>query len=305
MCQPPFEVWDVSEWEVAVDEMAGQEEKQWLTQPATGVDWLFKPPTDKLGFRQGEDWAEKVSSEIASLISVPCAEVQLAVRDGRPGSISRNLRPQGWEMQSGSLLLADAMPEYQPGTMNIQGRPGHSLQRIAEVLAGAGPPPGVELPSGFRAFDVFAGYMVLDAWIANRDRHDENWSILLTPPGSEFARRLCGSYDQAGGLGFNVRPAECGQRLGRQDGVLSWVRKGTAHRFEHSPAEGPVTLVEHAMAALALAGPETRRFWLDRLANVTHDTVVDLLLRVPNLSDDCRSFAIEVLRINRERLLEC
>ena len=207
-------------------------------------------------------------------------------------------------MQSGSLLLAEAMPEYQPGTMNIRGRPGHSLQRIAEVLAGADPPPELELPSGLRAFDVFAGYMVLDAWIANRDRHDENWSILLTPPGSEFARCLCGSYDQAGGLGFNVRPAERHRRLASPQGVLSWVRKGTAHRFEHSTEEGPVTLVEHAMAALALAGPETRPFWLDRLAKVTHDTVVDLLSRVPNLSDDCRNFAIEILRINRERLLD-
>lgn len=81
---------------------------------ADSMKWLFKPPTEKNGFRQGEDWSEKVRSEIARLISVPCAEIQLAVRSGRPGSISRNLRPQGWEMQSGSLLLAEAMPSSVP-----------------------------------------------------------------------------------------------------------------------------------------------------------------------------------------------
>jgi hypothetical protein len=88
-----YEVLDVSGWEVAADEPAGQEEKKWLVQPDTGVKWLFKPPTEKNGFRQGEDWSEKVSSELAHLISVPCAEVQLAAFSGRAGSISRNLRP--------------------------------------------------------------------------------------------------------------------------------------------------------------------------------------------------------------------
>lgn len=193
-----YEVLDVSRWEVAADEPAGQEEKKWLIQPLTGTKWLFKPPTEKNGFRQGEDWSEKVSSELARLIRVPCAEVQLADLSGRPGSISRNLRPHGWEMQAGSLLLAEADVDYQPGAMKVKGRPGHSLVRIKQSLDGAGPPPGETVPDEFGAFDVFVGFMVLDAWIANRDRHDENWSILLPPPGLSCPTLLCASYDQAG-----------------------------------------------------------------------------------------------------------
>lgn len=31
------------------------------------------------------------------------------------------------------------------------------------------------------AFDVFTGYLLLDAWIANTDRHPHNWGVLRTP----------------------------------------------------------------------------------------------------------------------------
>ncbi|WP_152531374.1 hypothetical protein [Mycobacterium sp. UM_CSW] len=300
-----FEVWDVSRWEVAAYETGGQEEKLWLIEPDTEVRWLFKPPTVKNGFRHGEDWAEKVSSHLAQLIGVPCAEVQFAARyQEQRGSLSRNLLPPDWEMQSGALLLAAADPSYRPGYMKVRGRPGHSLERIALVLAGAGAPPNAVTPQGFDAFDVFAGYMLFDAWIANRDRHDENWSILLPPPGFASGRRLCGSYDHAGALGYNVQEAACAQRLCDHAGVLKWTRKGTAHRFEHSIEAGPVTLVDHAIAALALTSASVRQFWLEQLGQVTQDTVVGLLGRVPNLSDHCRNFAGEVLRTNQGRLLD-
>jgi hypothetical protein len=85
-----FEVWDVSEWEVHSDETEGQEEKWWLIDPATNEIWLFKPPVVKNGVRQGEDWAERVSTELAGAIRIPCAQVQLGVRDGRRGSMARS-----------------------------------------------------------------------------------------------------------------------------------------------------------------------------------------------------------------------
>jgi hypothetical protein len=205
-------------------------------------------------------------------------------------------------MQSGSLLLAEADPSYRPGSMNVKGRPGHSLVAIAEALRDADVPPGSGLPASFTGFDVFAGFMVLDAWIANRDRHDENWSILIPPPTQNSLRRLCGSYDQAGSLGFNVPPPACADRLSRPDGVMSWASRGTAHRFEYDPETGPVTLVDHAVGALALTPTEVRKYWIERVMDVPHDTVVDLLAKVPNLSDHCRNFASEVVRINRRRL---
>jgi hypothetical protein len=35
------------------------------------------------------------------------------------------------------------------------------------------PPEGIQ-----KAVDVFVGYLLLDAWIGNGDRHHENWGIV-------------------------------------------------------------------------------------------------------------------------------
>jgi hypothetical protein len=196
--------------------------------------------------------------------------------------------------------LAAADPSYQT---KLKGRPGHSLERISTVLRDVDPPPSPYIPMDFSSFDVFVGYMVLDAWIANRDRHDDNWAILLPPPGSTENFRLSDSYDQSSSLGYNIRESECAARLSRPDGVEQWARKGTAWRFEHDPAIGPPTLVDHAMTALRMGRPSVRQFWLDNLRGVGVDTVSEVLHRVPELSDACRTFVGEILPINRERLL--
>ncbi|SPM33706.1 hypothetical protein MRAB57_1510 [Mycobacterium rhizamassiliense] len=294
-----FGVWDVSEWEIFSDETEGVEEKYWLIDPTTRQRWLFKPPVVKFDFQQGEDWAERVSTELARLISVPCADVELAHRDGRRGSMSRYLAPPGWDLQPGKLMLAEFDPDY---VSQAKGRPGHSLDRIASALRDGRVDAPFGAPDGFSAFDVFAGYMVLDAWIANRDRHDDNWSILTPPPG-EANYRLCGSYDQSSSLGYNVNPNQRAQLLSEPGGVRRWAAKGTAHRFEHGP-QGPVTLIEHARAALSMCSPAAKTFWIDNIGRVRQDTVNDLLNSVPDLSEQWRTFAIELLHINHGRLLD-
>jgi hypothetical protein len=130
MPRAQFDVWDVSEWEIFSDETEGVEEKYWLIDPVAGDLWLFKPPVVKFGFQQGEDWAERVSTALAQLIRVPCADVELGQRDGRRGSMSRNLTPRGWGLQPGKLLLSEFNPGY---VSQAKGRPGHSLERIAQV----------------------------------------------------------------------------------------------------------------------------------------------------------------------------
>jgi hypothetical protein len=115
MSDAQFTQVDVSSWRVRDEEPAGGDEKEWLTDP-DGQNWLFKPVTEhrREGFVQGENWSEKVSAEIAALLGVPCARVELAVRSGRLGSISLDLKPAAWQLQPGSVLLAQT-PDYIPG----------------------------------------------------------------------------------------------------------------------------------------------------------------------------------------------
>lgn len=292
---------DVSAWREGREEPVGREEKAWLVDEA-GVSWLFKPVTQHETRDQGEDWAEKLTSELAAMVGVPAATVELAVRNGVPGCISRDLRPEAWEMQTGFVLLSQRDIGY-ADRRKTRGRPGHSLNAVRNALEGFLAPPDAEVPAGFDAFDVFVGYLLFDAWIANRDRHDENWSVLLAFPPKEPGR-LAGSYDHAGSLGYNLTDGERQHRLQRAGGVAAWCERGTAWRFEHDPRHSPPTLVHLAARALSLVEPEVRAHWLAGVASVTDQRVAAVVDRIPNLSDPTRTFARKVLSINRRRVLD-
>ncbi|MGH3282775.1 MAG: hypothetical protein ACRDNW_27105, partial [Trebonia sp.] len=219
MSDEPFPVLDVSEWDIVADETSGAEEKYWL-QESAGLLWLFKPVTVKEGHVHGEDWAEKVVSELGCLLGIPCARIELAVFHGRTGSISANLRPEAFELQPGQVLFEVCAV---PGYVHRKGRcsPGHTLENIRTVLDGALPPPSCAVPFEATAYDIFAGYVLLDAWVANRDRHDNNWAVLRPLVASDEPLRLCGSYDHGGSLGFNVTDDARARRLA-EDEVEPW-----------------------------------------------------------------------------------
>ncbi len=294
----PFPIIDATAWEITNVETSGAEAKFWLEQPGTSQRWLFKSVTIKNGHIHGEDWAEKAASHLAGLIGIPCAKIELAVRDGLVGLISANLRPDEYQMQPGQVVLETA---HSPGYMHhSKGKlhPGHSLENICDVLSGAMPPPGCELPFEASAFDVFAGYVVFDAWIANQDRHDNNWSVLSPITAAAGPTRLSGSYDHASSLAFNEQDVRREALLGTPDGVVRWCARGRANRFEGRPG-----LATAAATALHLASREARAYWPDQLRRVSDDDVRHLLARVPRMSDPARMFAARLLEVNRMGVL--
>ncbi len=291
---------DVSGWELFADETAGAEIKHWL-RDGTNRDWLFKNTTVKDGLRYAEDWSEKIASHLAESMTIPNAQIELASRTGHEGIISLNVRPFEYEMQPGQVWMsAMGIEGFKPG--NVKGRPGHSLANIKKSLEGVLPPPDHGFPDGFTAFDAFAGYFVLDAWIANRDRHDENWSVLRPQlPGLES--RVSSSYDLGSSLAFNLSDDEMLARLkGNRNGVRGWVEKGTAHRLECLPGAKPVTLVRAAFDAIKLCNPDAREYWQTRIGNLDLDRAADVVAQVSEMSDVRRRFITELLRINAERL---
>jgi hypothetical protein len=301
-----FQVVDVTDWPVDEFESAGQDEKLWLREPATGSTWLYKPVTRhedwqsrRLDPEQGEDWAEKIASELARLIGLPAAFVELAERHGVRGCISLNLRPRGWELQPGTVLLSEIVPNYDPTPGG--GHVGHTLQNVQRVLEGYTAPLGwPTVPNGLTAFDVFAGYLVLDAWIANRDRHSENWAVLRSA--TEPARScLCPSYDHASSLGYHLTRSKMGEII-RERGVTWWAtRKDTAYRY----ADGKdVRLVDFAHRALHLASSGARQHWLNRVGEVQSSAWEGVVGAVPGMSDAAVTFVLELLEANRRRLVD-
>lgn len=309
MSGEPFERVDVSSWEVVREETSGAEPKWWLREPGTKNDWLFKAVTVKEGHVHGEDWAEKAASHLAGLVGIPCAQVNMATlvnKDAQVesrGSISLNLAPPFFDLLEGRLLL-ERFPEYvhQPGRRG--GHPGHSLENILTVLTDALPPPGLLLSFDAHAFDVFAGYLMFDAWIANTDRHDNNWSILRHATDPDRPIYLCGSYDHASSLGFGVLDAKRVSRLAVPGGMEKWCEKGRASCFEHRTGQPIPTLVSIAKQALEMASPPARDHWLAKLTQVSDPDVQEIMIGIAGMSEPARSFALSVLEINRRRVLD-
>lgn len=152
---------------------------------------------------------------------------------------------------------------------------------------------------GLTAFDVFAGYLVLDALVANQDRHEENWALLrpLVPTGGLL---LAGSYDHGSSLGFNLRDEKRTAHLA--DGTVEeYARRGRAQRFEKA-TDGQLTLVELAHRALDRASAAARERWTSALDAVSDEVLENTVDRIPEMSDPTRRFTLALLIANRRRL---
>ncbi|MFI8527481.1 hypothetical protein ACIGB8_23690 [Promicromonospora sukumoe] len=310
----PFQRVDVTEWLVTGVEKRGSTPSTWLQDPNDDdVRWLHKDTTvPTSGNEQGEDWSEIFSTEVARELGVPVAPVKLCTRGGRRGSISRNIRPQDADLHEGFAVL-EQCPEVigyfphreggravDPNRPDVK-RPGHSLENIQRALVGVQAPPGFNGPTALDGFDVFAGYLTLDALIANRDRHEENWAV-LRPQLTNQVEQLAPSYDHASSLGFNLQDQARERFLADPSALAKWASKGTAYRFEH--VSSPLTLVDLARHALSMSSEAGRHHWTTRVAELTLKTVHDALEggTVPEMSVAACRFARTVLDHNLGRL---
>lgn len=296
---------DVSSWRVEREEAIGGEEKYWLAEPGSDVQWLFKPNkmhiTSSGRWSEHHDVSEKIAGEIGRRLGIPCAHIELAFRNDEAGCISRNLKPRGWELQTGLVLLSGIVPGYVPGTeIGNRDRRGHSLENIQRALRSYGQPPDSGLPDDFDAFETFVGYLVFDAVVANRDRHDENWAV-MRPLRDTLRGTLAGSFDHARAFGSSLREDAMIQKL--EEGIDGWARRGTAWRFEHTHPH-PVTLVELARQALAMVRSDVRTYWLARVDAVGVEDVVQVTGQMPNMSHVLGTFIEKVFATNRRRVLD-
>lgn len=170
-----FPVLDASSWEPGGLEQVGVTQHLWLRHPEDGALHLWKPAAGRRLERR-EHCAEKLASEIAGVLGIPCAHVELAERDGVSGCLSRNLVDDAEEIYAGALFLGGIDPTFDPATRG--GHAAYTVRNVERVLDDVRAPDPAGLPPKTGAFDVFAGYLVFDALVLNRDRHAANWSIL-------------------------------------------------------------------------------------------------------------------------------
>ena len=151
-----------------VIEQLGSKPKFWFRLPGDEQPWLFKYTRDNTG----EDWSEKIASELAKLLAIPAATVELATFMGKRGCASRSFveTKKGFELIHGSEVLAGRVLGYEKEKQ--WGQSGHCIKNIIAAVE-------LTFPTNRRTQNlrVLAGYIVLDALICNTDRHHDNWGL--------------------------------------------------------------------------------------------------------------------------------
>jgi hypothetical protein len=256
----------------------------------------------------GDDWSEKVAEQLFERLDIPHAYYELAVWRGRRGVVSRTFIPSGGRLVVGNELLAHASTSYprRPESVTVFRTPLYTVRRVSALLG----QPRIMLPPGWRppefvhtAADLFTAYLMVDVWIANQDRHDENWGIMVTP---ERALHLVPSFDHASSLGSNERDSVRMERLTTKDkprSIESFVLRARTPFFADSGA--PLTTLE-AFQQCARIHPEAARGWLGRLERITSTDLRALLGEVPRerISESAINFAVRMLELNQRRLLD-
>jgi len=281
-------------------EQVGTKPKFWYLEGDTG--FLFKegrPGT-------GEDWAEKVSSELCDLLGLPHARYEFAVWRGRSGVVSPSFVPKDGHLVHGNELLAKTVKGYP------EARFYHVREHVLRLVLSIVKSPAIHPPPGWGPFagvssslDVFIGYLMLDAWIANQDRHHENWALLVLPPA---AVHLAPTYDHASSLGRNETDESRLDRLRTRDkarSVAAYVARARS-AFYGSPGDTkPLTTLDCFQAARR-SSPTAASAWLRRLRDVDSSRIAQIFERIPpsRISTFAGEFALEILRVNRDRLLE-
>jgi hypothetical protein len=267
----------------------------------------------------GENWSEKVAAEIAACLALPHALYDLAHWQGRRGVVSPTFVPANGRLILGNEIITRLDSNYAPS----QHAKRHKARQhtIGVVLAVLGrsrrvirPPIGFAMPPQLEnAAQIFCGYLLLDALIGNQDRHHENWGLIITPDevGQEktgFALYLAPSFDHASSLGRNESDEERNRRLTTRDhgsSIERYVQRARSAFFEAHESNRQLSTIEAFQEAIAVH-PGAGLYWLDRLEATTRDMYYDILASVPDseISGPAREFALEMLCLNRQRLLE-
>ena len=297
-----FSIYSIAADAAQAEEAMGTKFKFWTRHPALG-NCLFKvarPGT-------GEDWSEKAAAKLCMALDLPHASYELANWQNSygidvPGTLSPQFLQAKTALLHGNDILSGMMSNY-PKDQEY-GLSQHTLDNVFAALAlydlrlpiGCSAPAGVTTPA-----DVFIGYLLLDAWIGNGDRHHENWGFVVQLANGSL--HLAPTYDHASCLGRELQDSKREARL-NQKTIAQYASKSRS-AFYQQESDRKAILTFDAFVIAARRNPLAALSWLNRLENISLSAIEDILKRLPKerLSTAAYDFAVQMLEINQARLL--
>jgi len=307
-------------------ESVGSKRKFWYTQYVQGEDdesnraedWLFKAAREGTG----EDWAEKVASELCSLLNLPCAMYELATwteeKNGEAttwnGVVTRRMEEEQERLTLGNEVLADHVNRYPA----VEGdrfykNPHYTLDIALDVLGSENLDvrlsPEWPVPDAVTSVpEAFLGFLLIDAWIGNTDRHDNNWGVLEKSTSEGPVRTLAPTFDHASSLGRELTDERRREALTTNDKnrtVQAYVGRCRSAFVNAAGSDDTIHPTE-AFRRGADRYPEAASAWIHQLETIASAAVKRIFDRIPEarISDVSTQFALRQLSINRDDLLD-
>jgi hypothetical protein len=229
--------------------------------------------------------------------------MSLQLYNGERGTISPSFIPDKGSLFLGNEVLSQVVSGY---PQDEDSPSQHTVAQVVDTLRGSalGLPRNWTPPDGItNAVEVFVGYLLLDAWIGNTDRHHENWGVIRL----EGQTYLAPTYDHASSLGRTLQDRERQNRLETKDNgysVQAYVEKGTSCLYSEARDTKPLKIYDAFCHAARLC-PNAAKVWVDRLYTISTDKTLALFQRIPGerMSPIAIEFAQKILEINKVRLL--
>lgn len=268
----PFPILDVTSEMRSDVEQLGSKPKFWFKYQ--GENWLFKEARDGTG----EDWAEKVASEIARLLGLPTHHTELAVWEDKRGcAVKSFLASDQSVLVHGNELLGGLITGYDKD--KERGQVDHTFDNIVSVIERLFPVDKGRREMAFR----MVGYLVFDALVGNTDRHHQNWGVLLTRvPGQSpvFELQLAPTFDHASSLGRELTD-DARERYLNEASIERYIHKGRGGIFGDAKAK-------HGLSPMAVAQMLAQRYpqffkpWQTRVNELSTQEIYGIVERVPD-----------------------
>lgn len=297
-----YQVIEIPEYSAELYEQLGTKRKFWYDDETK----LFKE--GRLG--TGENWAEVVASRICDYLDMPHAHYDFGVFQGREGVVCGTIVPSGGRLVHANEPLArfsaayNAERKYKQAAYTILAVV--ALLRALQMKVSLPPgwnnvPDGVDGPLG-----LFIGYLMLDALIANQDRHHENWGFIAQDSGAIY---LAPTFDHASSLGRNESDNVRIERLTTRDSrrtVEYYATRGQSALYDGDASGSKRLATLEAFKRAAEKCPQAAQGWLERLALIDKGVLVLIFENIPTqlITQPAIDFAIELVLVNKKRLLD-
>ena len=279
-------------------EQLGTKEKFWFYD-SDGLKKLFKVGRPNTG----ENWSEKVAFELAKLLNIPCARYEFAKWHDKLGTISTSFTDD-YLVHANEILASYDENYHKNSTYHATDYKLEYVLNLVDTLLNPLDLPidNIESNEVERPIDLFIGYLIFDFWIANLDRHHENWGIILGENQLKFAP----TYDHAAGLGSKVSKDEAKKRLITKDKNYTIKKFVTKAKSPFYSQESRQLKTIEVVEIIVKKYQKSSCYWIEKIASLEKDKFNEILEAVPNIFMDeiQKSFVLGLLDENKKRLVE-